>query len=61
MKKNIGTKDKNIRIVIGLISIILGLMVSKWFFAIAVLAFVTAFSGYCLLYSLIGKNTCDTK
>ena len=61
MKKNVGKTDKMIRIVLGIIFLILGYTVSPWFYLFAVIDLITAFTGFCLLYSLFGINTCKTK
>lgn len=58
MKKNIGKTDKVIRIIIGLIAMFLGITESAWFFVLAGMAFITAYTGKCGLYKIFGINTC---
>ncbi len=67
MKKNMGTSDKVIRIVI--LSIIALLLITKIIvgimgiilFAIALILLLTSIFGFCPLYSLFGWKTCKKK
>ena len=61
MTKNVGKKDKTIRIVLGVVFLILGPTVSPWFYLLAVIAFATALMGWCPLHRLFGINTCAVK
>lgn len=67
MIKNIGQTDKIIRIVLALV--LAGL---DWFEVvkggfswilslIAIVLLVTAFIGFCPLYKILGKSTCEVK
>ena len=59
MKKNIGTYDRVVRAVFGVL-----FLVGAWWFhslillAIALFSFYEALVGWCAFYQLIGKNTC---
>jgi hypothetical protein len=55
--ENIGTIDRILRAIVGLIGIYLGLTVSPWFYILAVLGLGTAIIGWCGLYTLLGINT----
>lgn len=58
MKRNVGTTDKGIRIVLGLIIILIGFRYgSYWGLAGAVLL-VTGLINFCPLYRLLGISTC---
>lgn len=63
-ERNVCGVDKVIRIILGIIFVALGLFfvasaIGKGIlFALAVIAFVTAFTGYCPLNKLIGINSC---
>jgi hypothetical protein len=63
-ERNVCGTDKNIRIILGVIFVTLGIffvgsaMTKGIFFALAGVAFVTAFTGFCPLNKLIGINTC---
>lgn len=67
MIKNIGQTDKIIRIVLAIV--LAGL---DWFEVIkggfswvlslvAIILLVTAFIGFCPLYKILGKSTCEVK
>lgn len=64
---NEGTTDRVIRIVIGLILGYLayrglGGAVGTWIFAIVgAIAFLTGVTGFCLVYRLLGIQTCPVR
>jgi len=57
MKKNVGTPDRIIRVVLGAGFVVLGFLVSYWFMIGAVIMFLTAAIGTCPLYIPFGINT----
>lgn len=59
MKRNLGTLDRVIRIVIG-VALIAASAMGKigWWGWLGVLPLVTALIGSCALYSMLGINTC---
>ena len=57
MKKNVGSVDKIVRLVLGVGLVVLSFVVSPWFVIGAVIAFGTAFLGVCPLYIPFGINT----
>jgi hypothetical protein len=66
MKKNIGTSDRLLRACIGLIFLLIAWwlypssgIASSIFFVIALFTFYEALAGWCALYQLLGKNSCD--
>ncbi len=67
MKKNVGTADKVIRIVI--VAIIVTLLLTKIivsvvgiiFLILAVLLLLTSIVGFCPLYSIFGWRSCKKK
>ena len=67
MVTNVGTIDRALRIVIGVVLIAyalkLGLPSTGWNWVgwIGVVPLLTAFVGACPLYSLLGVNTCPRK
>jgi hypothetical protein len=66
MNKNVGTIDKVIRIILGIVLMIVAFTTASTvlkvvLFIIGLVALVTALSGFCLLYKLLGVNTCKTK
>lgn len=58
MKKNVGKTDKVIRIIIGVLFIVAAYLWTWWLLIPAFISIVTAFTGFCALYSLFGINTC---
>ncbi len=60
MQKNIGVKDKNLRLGAGAILLILSLILKSWLFAIiGIILLVTAFTGYCPAYQALNADTLD--
>jgi hypothetical protein len=66
MNRNIGNTDKYIRLAVAFILAILAFFLTSeiarvvvGFFAL--MLFFTAFTNYCLLYTLLGINTCKVK
>ncbi|MDH7603569.1 MAG: DUF2892 domain-containing protein [Melioribacter sp.] len=60
MKKNIGTTDKIIRIIIGLAIIVIGIFSQSLWGLIGLIPILTALTGRCLLYVPFGISTCKT-
>jgi hypothetical protein len=58
MKKNVGTIDRVIRVVVGLIIFTVGYYYSSWWGLVGLLPILTAIIGYCPPYQLFGINTC---
>ena len=64
MKVNIGSADKAVRIVVGLVLLSLVFLVdgkARWFGLIGLVPLLTAFMGFCPLYTLLGVNTCPKR
>ncbi len=59
MNKNIGKLDRNIRIVIGILIIVLGLVYNSWLGVIGVIPIITALINWCPLYCPLKINTCS--
>ncbi len=64
LKKNVGEKEKKIRMVAGAVLVILFLIVGggiRWLFLLlGLIGLATGFLGSCPVYTLLGKNTRDT-
>ena len=60
--KNVGTVDKVIRIILGLVLIALVFVgpQTPWGW-IGIITLATGLIGFCPLYSVLGMNTCGTK
>jgi hypothetical protein len=61
MKCNVGTIDRIIRILAGLIFIALGIYLNSWWGAIGIIPLFTAAIGWCPLYIPFGFSSCSTK
>ncbi|WP_041623102.1 YgaP family membrane protein [Spirochaeta thermophila] len=65
MKGNVGTIDRIIRVVLGLVLIGLGVFVRGgaywWLTVIGAISLVTGAVGFCGLYTLFGISTCPRK
>jgi hypothetical protein len=64
MKVNVGSADKAIRIVIGLALLCLLFLLdgrARWFGLIGLVPLLTAFAGFCPLYTLFGLSTCPRR
>ncbi len=64
MKKNVGSVDKVIRIIIGIVLLSMLFWVEgslKWVGLVGIVPLFTALFGWCAIYQLFGINTCKTK
>ena len=61
MKINVGSADKVLRVVAGVVIIACGIAFKSWWGVIGVIPLATAFVGFCPLYSLLGVSTCKVK
>lgn len=61
MKSNVGKTDRTIRMIVALAIAAAGLYFQSWWGLVALLPMVTAYIGFCPLYSLLGINTCNRK
>ncbi|NTW62583.1 MAG: DUF2892 domain-containing protein [Chlorobiaceae bacterium] len=59
MQKNIGNTDRAVRLVLGLMMIISGIIFQSWWGLAGLVPLVTALLAFCPLYTLIGVNTCS--
>ncbi|MGQ9642229.1 MAG: YgaP family membrane protein [Ignavibacterium sp.] len=57
MTANVGSADKVIRIVLGLAILVFGYLNESWWGLVGLVPLVTAFSGVCPAYSLLGIST----
>jgi len=61
MEKNVGGRDKVVRIVLGLVIIGLGIYFKNWLGLIGLILLLTGLMGWCGLYKVFGINTCKMK
>ncbi len=57
MKKNIGTTDRIIRIILGVAILALGYYYQNWWGIIGLIPLATGLVGWCGLYTLFGMST----
>jgi len=57
MKKNVGSADKILRIIIGIGIIAAGVYYQSWWGAIGAIPILTAVVNFCPAYTLIGLST----
>lgn len=50
MKKNVGKTDKSLRIVLGLVILVAGLVTKSWWGLVGLIPLGTAFINWCPLY-----------
>lgn len=59
MKKNIGTADRVLRFILALLVLIYSWWAASWIaLAIALFVFYEAIAGWCVVYQILGKNSC---
>ena len=61
MKPNVGPIDRLIRIIIGLVIAILGIIFKSYWGVVWIVILGTGVFGYCLIYSLLKINTTKKK
>ena len=61
MEHNVGTADRIIRIVMGIVLLALVFVLhtpARWFGLIGIIPLMSALIGWCPLYTLLGVRTC---
>lgn len=63
MEKNVGSVDRVVRIVLGVLIMAAGLFYGSWWGLVGIVPFATGLINRCPLYIPCGLNTCkvDTK
>jgi hypothetical protein len=59
--KNVGSADRAIRLILGLVIIAIGYYYQSWWGAIGIVPIFTALIGWCPAYMPFGISTCSTK
>ena len=59
MKINMGKTDRILRMILSIIIGGVGYYHKSWWGLVAVIPLLTAFTGFCPLYRLLGINTCS--
>jgi hypothetical protein len=65
LKKNVGTIDRTLRIILGL-GLLAGFLLNRdgaysWLYLIGIIPLVTGLMSSCPLYSIFGLSTCPLK
>ncbi|HCN17232.1 MULTISPECIES: YgaP family membrane protein [Psychrobacter] len=58
MKMNVGSTERLLRIIAGVVIIGLGLYFQSWWGVIGLVPLLTGLFRFCPLYSMLGINTC---
>jgi hypothetical protein len=61
MKTNVGSADRALRVMAGLIVIFIGIDLKSWWGIVGLLPLATAVIGWCPAYLPFGISTCKTK
>ncbi len=61
MKKNMGSTDRIIRFIIGIVILALGIYYGSWWGLVGLIPIITAFVNWCPAYLPFGISTCKTK
>jgi len=64
MKANVGSADRLVRVVLGLLVlsyVFIGAEPMRWWGLAGLVPLLTAAMSYCPLYSILGMNTCGVK
>lgn len=61
MQKNVGKTDRMIRIIAGVIILALGAYYGSWWGLVGLVPLFTGLTQSCVLYKLLGINTCKLK
>ncbi len=57
MKKNMGSLDKNIRLIFGIAIIVLGFLFNSWWGLIGIIPILTSITSFCPFYLPLKMNT----
>lgn len=58
MKINVGSTDRILRIIVGLVIIGVGAYYQSWWGVIGLVPLLTGLFRFCALYTVFGMNTC---
>ena len=59
MKMNVGSTERVLRVIAGIIIIGVGVYYQSWWGVIGVVPLLTGLFRFCPLYSILGVNTCQ--
>ena len=61
MQKNVGNTDRMIRIIAGIIILAVGAYYGSWWGLVGLIPLFTGLTQSCLLYNMLGIDTCKLK
>ena len=61
MQKNVGNTDRMIRIIAGIIILAIGVYYGSWWGLVGLIPLLTGLTRSCVLYKMLGINTCKLK
>lgn len=61
MQKNVGNTDRMIRIIAGIIILAIGVYYGSWWGLVGLVPLFTGLTQSCVLYKMLGINTCKLK
>jgi len=61
MKCNVGSVDRLLRIIIGLVIAILGVVFNSWWGLVGIVPIATGLFSFCPLYSMLNISTAKNK
>lgn len=61
MQKNVGNTDRMIRIIAGIIILAVGAYYGSWWGLVGLIPLFTGLTQSCLLYKMLGIDTCKLK
>jgi hypothetical protein len=61
MKKNVGSIDQIIRIIIAFAIFVVAYLNHSWWGLLGLIPLVTALIGWCPIYAILGISTCKVK
>ena len=61
MEKNVGKADRIVRVVLAAATLYLAFVHSYWWLVLTAIFVITAATGFCYPYKLLGINTCRNK
>ena len=59
MRQNIGDTDQLVRVALGSVVILLGMMLESWWGALGLIPLLTGISSWCPAYALFGISTTE--
>ncbi|MDN3397517.1 DUF2892 domain-containing protein [Psychrobacter sp. APC 3426] len=58
MKTNIGSTERLLRVMAGIVIIALGMYYGSWWGVVGLIPLLTGLFRFCPLYKMLGMNTC---